>query len=213
MDDLHFAEMIIEGTTTYTCTVCGATKSEDTTSTGQLTLSLDSNHQLQVAFDKSGFYTNYGLYCYDSNGGQVGYTAIYDGFSDASVVLPMATSSGTYSLVVKGWGDDVPASEVARLDNCIQVAVDGEALAYTMAFDGENQPQTATVTGDTSSGVSMLYGWNGTASGAGSVSATVTANRTLQEGDIFHLRLITAYAVTDNVVQVTMTPSSTQTYA
>ena len=124
MDNLHFAEMIIEGTTTYTCTV-----------------------------------------------------------------------------------------EVARLDNCIQVTVDGEALAYTMAFDGENQPQTATVISDTSSGVSMLYGWNGTASGAGSVSATVTANRTLQEGDIFHLRLITAYAVTDNVVQVTMTPASTQTYA
>lgn len=35
----------------------------------------------------------------------------------------------------------------------------------------------------------------------------------LQADETSDLRLITAYAVTDNVVQVTMTPSSTQAYS
>ena len=188
-------------------------------STGSATLALDSEtHKLTVDFTKPEGYTGFGLYCYDSAGNKVGYSSIYENF-DATVVLPCAPAAGKYTLVVKGWAADKDDLEIARLTDCIEVTVAGDAVAYDMAFNTETNQHTATLTADSlPTGICYIgHASRGGAyvkgGGCGSISNTITISQNgLQNGDVFDLRIITGYVLDGQTVKVTMTPTSTKSY-
>lgn len=87
----------------YTCTVegCDATKT-DLAPVVSAAIALNESYKLTIDFTKPDGYTGFDLYCYDSKGDKIGYSAIHDNVN-ATAVLPCALTSGKYILVVKGW--------------------------------------------------------------------------------------------------------------
>ena len=207
------------GVKTFTCTVCGGTKTEALPLKKQVSLTLDpSTHKLTLNFTKPAEYTSFGLYCYDSDGNQVGYGFIYDGF-DATAVIPCTDIFGTYTLVVKGWGDGVQTAEVARLNNCVEVSVAGSPVDYNLEFNSGNAGQHKITWKDgIPTGLLQMSEWrresdNTSKRGCGSITQGLTSNFELQDGDVFDLRIVTSYTLENQVVKLTITPASTKTYA
>ena len=132
-------------------------------------------------------------------------------------ILPLQETTGTesYSFVVYS----TDGRELGRLDNAIQITVEGEPLPYEIAFNNPSSG-THTVTIDTTNcptNAGMRYKWkNSNGSGsryASSISTTETLNATNLEEFECDFRMVSPLTLDGKTVKVTMTPPSKKTYA
>ncbi len=213
-DDKTFAEISLSGIATYTY-------NESTTSDVTITLVQDGdsikatwtgttapNYYFEIE-DSSGKYITSGW----TNGDEC-YTA------DLSLYLPRADADSNYTLVVYSANENwIVVEEIARLDNCFEITVSGDAVEYDMAFnDGEDGVHKVTLTGDTlPSGIRLLDAWYDSlgkvrGSGSSSISKNKTNHQAIQNGYAYDLRVLTAYALDGQTIKATMTPPAKKTY-
>lgn len=218
-----------EGVRTFTCSDCSATKTEAEPVKPAATLVLeadtnDANHKLSIDFTKEDKYDGYALYYYDSEGNEVGYSMMYDGIN-LLVAMPYATTSGKYTLVVRGFVTGANATEVVRLTDCIEVTVAGDAVEYTMESTSEGA--TTTLTAGPETGIWLYEAWfrDGRATGYNSgmnsyygdsfpksPTTHTIGEYQLADGDVYDVRVLTSVELAEQIVKVTMTPASTKTY-
>lgn len=214
-----------EGVKTFTCTDCGATKTESVPVLNATKIVLtEDNGTIKATWSDYG-YTKYYVKVLDSTGATATYTACYNGFygvENIGSILPIPTEgTKTYSLVVYAVNDSYQiGEELDRLENAIQVTVSGEAVNYEMDFNNpETGKHTVTLTGSTlPTGVGMREYWyksTGSSAGhgySGSISATETESKTIEDGYVYDLRIVSALSLEEQTVKATITPPSQKTY-
>ena len=213
-DDKTFAEFTVSNIATYTY-------KESASSDVKITLVQEGdsikatwtgttapNYYFEIE-DSSGKYITSGW----TNGDEC-YTA------DLSLWLPRADVDSSYSLVVYSADENYNVvEEIARLENCFEITVSGDAVEYDMAFnDGEDGVHKVTLMGDTlPSGIWLLDTWYDSlgkqrGAGSGSISKNRTESKAIQNGYVYDLRVLTAYALDGQTIKATMTPASKKTY-
>lgn len=211
-------------------TVCSITLTPTSTQTyteaSTATLALDESGNLTIEFtkDDTTYSSGYSLYCYDAEDNEVGYSYYYDGINVA-LVLPFASESGKYTLVLMGHPSGKPAVEIARLENCFDLTISGDAVEYTM--EETSTGATTQITSGPASGIWLREAWfrDGEATGYNSGMSTyygdsfpksatthTLGENKLADGDVYDVRVITSMELEEQVVKVTMTPASTKTY-
>lgn len=150
-----------------------------------------------------------------------------DGACETNILtfVPRVDTSCKYSFVLYAATEDyIKGEELARLENCFDITVSGDAMQYEMAFnnpeDGEHTITLGTAIPANTYHLGTWYRNNkirsmdaGKASYETAVGSTFTRNKSsLQDGDIYDLRLLTSYTLDGQTVKATMTPSSKKTY-
>ena len=212
-----------EGVKTFTCPECNATKTESvpTLSAVQITL-VQEGDSIKATWNDTN-YPNYYFEIEDNTG-----KSVMNGWSNTGTneikVLELyipRIDSGTniYSLVIYAADENFDAdwdNEFARLNNCIEVSVAGEAVQYNIDFNAQGIGEHTITLDSIPTGISHIETWyrNGrvNATGSGGVSTTLTEYHTLQDGDIYDLRMLTAYSLENQIVKATITPPSQKTY-
>lgn len=213
-DDKTFAEISLSGIATYTYR-------ESASSDVKITL-VQEGDSIKATWTGTGL-PNYYFEIEDSNGKYVtsGWTNGDECYtSDLTHYLPRADVSATYSFAIYSADENYNVvEEIARLDNCIEITVSGDAVEYDMAFnDGEDGVHKVTLTGDTlPNGIKFLESWydaSGKQRGMG--SSTITKNSTehqaIQNGYSYDLRVLTTCVLDGQIIKATMTPPSKKTY-
>lgn len=213
-DDKTFAEISLSGIATYTYR-------ESASSDVKITL-VQEGDSIKATWTGTDL-PNYYFEIEDSNGKYVtsGWTNGDECYtSDLTHYLPRADVSATYSFAIYSADENYNVvEEIARLDNCIEITVSGDAVEYDMAFnDGEDGVHKVTLTGDTlPSGIRLLDAWYDSlgklrSSGSSSISRNKTEHQAIQNGYAYDLRVLTAYALDGQTIKATMTPPSKKTY-
>ncbi len=213
-NDKTFAEISLSGIATYTYR-------ESASSDVKITL-VQEGDSIKATWTGTDL-PNYYFEIEDSNGKYVtsGWTNGDECYtSDLTHYLPRADVSATYSFAIYSADENYNVvEEIARLDNCIEITVSGDAVEYDMAFnDGEDGVHKITLTGDTlPSGIKFLESWydaSGKQRGMG--SSTITKNSTehqaIQNGYSYDLRVLTTCVLDGQIIKATMTPPSKKTY-
>ncbi len=211
-----------EGVKTYTCTACGATKIEvlPVVSASKIELVQSDN---SIKANWTGFdYPSYYFEIADSSGNKAMSGWANEGESETGelgLYLPrIETGTAVYSFVLySATAEYKIGNEIGRLNNCIEVTAAGTPVDYNIAFNSpEVGKHTVTWVGSQPDGVWHIRTWyrdgviGGT--GCGSISPTRTESEELNDGDMFDLRILTAYTLDGQTLKATMTPSSTKTY-
>ena len=188
-------------------------------------LQLNDGGQLSIVFDREDtlYPDGYTVRLHDANGQQVAYSAYYDNFNLATM-LPMAKESGVYTLVLKGHANG-KSTELARLENCLELTIAGDAVTYVMDATAEGAKVTFQKGPET--GIWLRNAWlrqgeptgydnglssyNGSTFGGKSISYEVGEYQ-LADGDTYDVRVITQMAMDGQNVKITMTPASQMTY-
>ena len=220
------------GIKTYTCTVCGKTRTE---ALDKLTPQPEKHIMSLKAYGTPGefSYEIWAQFTENTNGliltlmsgeQQLDNRWINQGELefDINSVIPYPTQNMTYTLVLK---DQATKEELDRLENCIQVTVSGEAPSFEMEFDTDHEGRP--IQGQHSywlthevQGVKLLRNWyddQGNSRGGGASSIIPVQQKYLdhqaaQDNWTFALRVLTSYELQDGVAQVIMTPAAEKTY-
>ena len=144
---------------------------------------------------------------------------------DLVTFFPRVDTSGVLSFVLYAATADYDiGEELARLENCFDITVSGEPMNYEMAFNNpENGNHTITLGTAIPANVYHLGAWyrnnrltsmdSGKASYETAVGSTFTRNQSsIQDGDVYDLRLLTTYTLEGQTIKATMTPESKKTY-
>ncbi len=213
-DDKTFAEFTVSNIATYTY-------KESVTSDVTITL-VQEGDSIKATWTGTDL-PNYYFEIEDSNGKYVtsGWTNGDECYtSDLSLYLPRTDVSATYSFAIYSADENYNVvEEIARLDNCFEITVLGNAVEYDMVFnDGEDGVHSVTLAGDTlPSGIRLLDAWYDSlgklrSSGSSSISRNKTEHQAIQNGYAYDLRVLTAYALDGQTIKATMTPPSKKTY-
>jgi len=143
---------------------------------------------------------------------------------DLAQTLPRLTEgTGTYDFVLYEIKNNALGEELGRIEDAIVVTVDGIAVDYNMAFNydtytsGNYVAQKNKVTWNSMpTGIWQINAWyrNGAMDrcGAGSITSELEFTTQIQEGDVFDLRVVTAYELDGQTLKATITPESKKTY-
>ncbi len=144
---------------------------------------------------------------------------------DLVTFFPRVDTSSAYSFVLYAATEDyIKGEELARLENCFDITVSGEPMNYEMAFNTpEDGEHTITLGTAIPANVHHLGAWyrnnklssmdSGKSSYETAVGSTFTRNRSsIQDGDVYDLRLLTTYTLEGQTIKATMTPASKKTY-
>ena len=217
-----------ETITTYTCTVCGATKTETILPEGANTLKWTSAGI--VGWDAVTDINWYKLKVLSGN--DVVYTSLVKGNTNTTYNLYTCLNelSGdldqTYDIQVWTCADFVQGQgyqeleKIGELKDAISLTVQGEPVGYTFEVTGEKSynlhlndgtPDGARIwSWENAEGVNRDARSN---SGGNQMSyENETRYYAFENGDIICVRIMTDHSLTDDVWHVTMTPASTQTY-
>lgn len=212
------------GVKTFTCTDCQGTKTEvlPVVSSSSITLSADGTN---ITLSINGFdYPNYYYKIVDGENN----TAM-SGWSNENTShiqhfesnLPRCKSgTETYSVVIYSANASFQiGDQIARLDNCIEMTVAGEAVNYEIQYNTGTDTHSITWTPpeNTIYHLSTWYKSNGNidrwGGGGGSGSgSSITQHCPLADGHVFDLRAMTSLRLDNNVIRATITPPSTKTY-
>ena len=192
-----------------------------------ITLTQSGNH-IYASWNDLGS-NKYGLKVLDKNGQTMG-SIIVSGDTkteNLATYLPRLTS-GTekYDLALYTVSDSYVwgTTALASLEDCLEVTVSGEAVAYNMEFaydtytSGSYTAQKNRVTwpGAQPVGIWCANAWYRGGmmceSGSGSITSPMEYTTQIEDGDVFDLRIITAYTLDGQTLRATMTPASTKTY-
>ena len=218
-----------EGVKTFTCSGCGATKTGSIPMVSAVSITLvQAGSDIKASWNGTPS-ANYGLKVVDSTGTTVS-SIIVTGNTETSnlaTYLPRLTS-GTeqYDLALYAISDSYVwgTTALASLEDCLEVTVSGEAVAYNMEFaydtytSGSYTAQKNRVTwpGAQPVGIWCANAWyrGGVMreSGSGSITSPMEYTTQIEDGDVFDLRIITAYTLDGQTLRATMTPASTKTY-
>lgn len=216
-----------EGVKTFTCTDCGATKTEavPTLSAVQITLVQDGD-RIKATWTGTDSPNYYFMFA-DENGTLSGGWWV-DGvceIPDLGTFSPRVDTSSAYSFVLYAATEDyIKGEELARLENCFDITVSGEPMNYEMAFNSpEYGEHTITLGTAIPANVRHLGAWyrnnklrsmdSGKSSYETVVGSTFSRNNSsIQDGDVYDLRLLTSYTLDGQTIKATMTPASKKTY-
>ncbi len=176
-------------------------------------VTLGNKTDYRFAWDSAGNVQYYAYEILDSTGAKVKSAYLNSSAtSTAGIATILADAKAdTFSFVLYA-----ERTEIDRLDNCLVVDVAGEPAAYTADFDAAAGQTKINVSAPTD-GIWYLRSWfkaDGSSygsSGSGS-NGTMTAHHKLVDGDQIDIRVITSYALTDQVLYATVTPSSRKAY-
>lgn len=222
---------VTEGqTTTYTCTVCGATRRESvpTEETVEITF---AQTQKEIKASWTGGSADRYAYCFQNqaDGSKTLYFWTQEGQTESyglSHQLPRPqTGTASYDFVLyEVTPDNRLGNEVGRVEDAVQVTVSGQGVAYNMEFAADTyvngdyvaQINRVTLSGALPTGIWALQEWSRSGKtysvGGSSISQTMEEIEQIQVGDVFDLRILTEFALREQVIQATMTPPSTKTY-
>ncbi|MBO5106186.1 MAG: S-layer homology domain-containing protein [Clostridia bacterium] len=216
-----------EGVKTYTCSECKGTKTEavPVLSTVQITLVQDGD-KIKATWTGTDSPNYYFMFA-DENGTLSGGWWV-DGvceIPDLVTFFPRVDTNSAYSFVLYAATADYNiGEEIARLENCFDITVSGEPMNYEMAFNTpEDGEHTITLGTAIPANVHHLGAWyrnnklssmdSGKASYETAVGSTFTRNHSsIQDGDVYDLRLLTTYILEGQTIKAVMTPASKKTY-
>lgn len=219
-----------EGVKTYTCTACGATKTESVPVVSAGTIELKQNGT-DIEATWAGYNCDNGYtwaLVEDADIHQLDWVGNNVSASGDLKTSLTRIDSGvhSYDFVLYEYdesAEDYIGKELGRLENAIEVTITGEKVDYTMSFTAPADGQYQITLGGTSApkaGDTYLTRWNRNKSNYSSIyvsDGTQTYTETtfmgaLQSGDIYDLRLLTTYTLEEQTIKAVMTPPSTTTY-
>lgn len=191
-----------------------------------VTFTQNEDGTIELTWDNTE-YPNYYFKIVDSDGNKVVTGWNTQGFSktgDIATYLPRVDTHSTFSFVLSSGTEDFNiGEEIARVENCFDISVDGDPLEYDIAFNTpEKNNHTVTLKSTIPAGIRHISAFyrndkicssgSGYSSGDMLPGHTLTEVTELQDGDVFDLRMLTSYKLEGQVLKATMTPASTTTY-
>lgn len=191
-----------------------------------VTFTQNEDGTIELTWDNTE-YPNYYFKIVDSNGNKVTAGWNTQGFSktgDIATYLPRVDTHSTFSFILYSGTEDFDiGEEIARVENCFDISVDGDPLEYDIAFNTpEKNNHTVTLKSTIPAGIRHISAFyrndkiyssgSGYSSGDIIPGYTLTEVTALQDGDVFDLRMLTSYKLEGQVLKATMTPASTTTY-
>lgn len=131
--------------------------------------------------------------------------------------LPRTNEDCTYSFVLYAEDENYNMTEIARLDNCLEITVSGDALGYDMVFnDGESGKHSVTLE-TIPQGIKLLSAWYDEqglkrSSGTSSINRNKTEHQAIQNGYSYDLRVLKEHKLDGQKIRATITPESKKTY-
>lgn len=218
-----------EGLKKFTCIVCGETKEETipVLSDVEFGFSRDQYGNVIVSWTNND-YPNYYYEWEDANGKMASNGWSEPGKNYATLLSLPSPNSGTetYSFVLYAADEDYNAdwdNEFARLDDCAEITISGDAFPYSMNFHQEPGKHILTTGADIPANANQMGVWyiNGRRAGvsAGRSSSVKKAgvqetynNDRVKDGDSFDFRLANVEIADTRKITATMTPPSQKTY-
>lgn len=222
-----------EGVKTFTCTVCGATKTEAIPASGatgstETQITVEKNENGDIVFTCPTYGKDQLCVMIQDSNGEYMWSRDYN--TDAyellldDVIENLAIDEGTaaYSIVIYAGTYISTDVELDRLDNAIILSVEGEAVEYDMVYnDGEAGKHTVNFA-DAALTCEWYYtDWTGGTKGdfgfhypddRNAIGESTGTWRALQYGDVLDIRLITGWELEEMSAKVTITPPSRTTY-
>ncbi len=210
-----------EGIKTFTCTECGATKTESVPVISAVKITLvqegDSIKATWTGTTKERY-----AYCWIGQDG-VRASGYYwtDEYSQTSYELSyslprLEIDSNSYDFVLYEITDNKVGCEIARLENAVIVTIADIATDYEIAFNVPSEGMHTVTFNEMPTGLCYIDAWyhdNAIRStGYEDITSSVTKNFALQDGDVYDLRLLTTYTLEGQTIKAVMTPPSTTTY-
>lgn len=221
------------GIKTYTCTTCKATKTEAVPAVGKDTPITFTQNKNEITASWTGFSETKYAYCFRNQSDErvTGYYWTQEGSNTSYNLhyeLPrLESGTASYDFVLYAVTNNMLGQELARVKNAATVTVAGEPISYNMDFaydtytSGSTTSQKSKVTWPDDkqpAGIWQISAWyRGEetaphAAGGGSITPTLEFIQKIQDGDIFDLRILTAFELDGQTIKATMTPASTKTY-
>ena len=213
---------------TYTCTVCGATKTESVPPVGTNTLKWTSSGT--VGWDSVTGINYYRIKVL--SGSDIVYTSLIIGNDNTTYnmayCLPRLSgdSNQTYDIQVWSCADFVQGQgyqeleKIGELKDAISLTIQGDPVGYTFAVTGEKSYDLH-LNDDTPAGA-RIWSWTNAEGNNLDVRSNSGGNQlsfedetrwyAFENNDIICVRIMTDHSLTDTTWHVTMTPASTQTY-
>ena len=213
---------------TYTCTVCGATRTESVPSVGTNTLEWTSAGT--VGWDSVTGINYYRIKVL--SGSDIVYTSLIIGNDNTTYnmayCLPKLSGdfNQTYDIQVWSCADFVQGQgykeleKIGELKDAISLTVQGNPVGYTFSVTGEKS-YNLYLNDDTPAGA-RVWSWTNAEGNNLDVRSNSGGNQlafenetrwyAFENNDLICVRIMTDHNLTDAVWHVTMTPASTQTY-
>lgn len=214
--------------TTYTCTVCGATRTESVPSVGTNTLEWTSAGT--VGWDAVAGINYYRIKVL--SGSDMVFTSLIIGNDNTTYYmgycLPKLSgdSNQTYDIQVWSCADFVQGQgykeleKIGELKDAISLTVQGEPTGYTFSVTGEKS-YNLYLNDDTPAGA-RVWSWTNAEGNNLDVRSNSGGNQlsfenetrwyAFENGDIICVRIMTDHSLTGSTWHITLTPASTQTY-
>ena len=146
--------------------------------------------------------------------------------NDFRMFLPLTESgTATYDFVLYEVIDNKTGEVLGRIEDAFEVTASGSPLSYDMEFAHEDYVEgsytakynTITWKEDSPTGIWAIGAWfrnnNQYTRNVGTISSpSMDYIHQIQEGDVFDLRVVTAYELDGQTLKATITPESKKTY-
>lgn len=206
------------------CAIAAPGGSDDEVASGEVMFQISGNNVIASWADYG--YSQYCLKFMDENGQQAGITwsnnenpQQSDGLF-ASIPRPAELGTSSYTLEVYGAdGNFNIRSKVAEsAPGALEITVSGDALDYEVSYNDPETDQHTVTIANAPSGEGYLRTWyrpDGSISRCGwhgSLRPSMQMYHPVSDGDVFDLRAIFSYSVSDDAFVIEMTPPSTVEY-